>query len=61
MESAYFGRRKRRFRLIRGKSDRIRRETCEVESIQCRVKIKKKDWVEACRESLQGGGDLLRL
>jgi hypothetical protein len=25
------------------------------------VKIKKKDWVEARRESLQGGGDLLQL
>jgi hypothetical protein len=32
-----------------------------VESIKCGVKIKKKDWVEARRESLQGGGDLLQL
>ena len=32
-----------------------------MESKQCRVKIKKKDCVEARRESLQGGGDLLQL
>jgi len=50
MESAYFECRRHRFPSNKGKSDRIRRETCQVESKQCRVRIKKKDSVVARTE-----------